>query len=106
MRDDEDGGLDWDEYMAMSEAEVAALEARLLSEYRAMLDAMPPGQYYRYQRGKWLDIVRDKRRFLRNGDVARIEVIDEMFRAGIRTAQVMFLKLRAYRATGAWPGSG
>jgi hypothetical protein len=102
--DDNDDDMEWDEWMAMTDAQRDATERRVMGEYRRFIDAMTPAQYYRYQRWSWLRILSERREFLRNPAVSRIEIIDQITLESIGRARLALAKLRIWRSTGVYPG--
>lgn len=104
MRDDGDD-LEFQLWCEATDKERDAEFARLEAKYIAWRDSLTPQQEYRVDRGSLLRAIRDNRRRLRDPTLARIEVIDELWRQHIRRNQVRLLELRTWRATGVYPGS-
>jgi hypothetical protein len=111
MDDFDDDLTDADDWMDMTDAELAAAERRqdaeldnLMREHCARLDAMTLPQRVAYHRGSWLRIIRANRRRLADLKLARVDVINEILREGIRKGRRELLKLRIWRETGTYPG--
>lgn len=110
---DDDFELEMERYLARTPAEQAAedikIEAKItncMNERQAWLDSLPLGKRVGYLAGCWLSNIRDNRRRLADPRLWHCEAIDEIWRKGIRHAQIELLRLRVYRSTGSWPGSG
>lgn len=103
--DSEIDEVEWDRAMLMSEAEVDAEIAVINREFQAHLDTMTSLQEYRYWRHYILTSIMANRRRLRNPNLARIEIIDKMWRDGIKKSQLSLLKHRHHLRTGVWPGA-
>jgi len=100
-------GPDDDEYerfMSLSESEADAELEQANREFSEFCGKMTLLQEYRYWRRYILTTIMQNRRRLRNPALARIEVIDEMWRQGIRKSQQCLLKHRHHLRTGIWPG--
>jgi hypothetical protein len=105
MRDPEIDDAEWQRVMSMTEAQIDAEWKAAESEYTAFLKAMSRMEEYRYWRRYILTSIMANRRRLRDPSLARIEVIDKMFRDGIRKSQLSLLKWREHLRTGVFPGT-
>jgi hypothetical protein len=98
--------LEWDEWMKLTDDQQEAIIDREMKELEDALEAMTvPQQVAHHRHFCLLNIVR-ARKFLRNPEMRRVEVIDEHFKGSIKRSQVRLLKLRSWRATGTYPGEG
>jgi hypothetical protein len=104
-RDVEIDEAEWDRAMTLSEAQLDTELEVAERRFDAMLKAMTPLQEYRYWRRYVLTSIMENRRRLRDTKLARIDVIDEMWRNGIKRSQRSLLKHRHHLRTGIWPGS-
>lgn len=105
MTADEDD-LDWDEWMNLTDAQQEATIDREMAALQRKLDAMTvPQQVAHHRHFALLNILSNRKR-LRNPGLHRIEIIDDYFRKSIKRGQLRLLKLRAWRATGVYPGEG
>lgn len=73
-------------------------------QFEEFQNAMTPIQSYRYWRRYILTSIMENRRRLRNPKLARIDVIDQMFRDSIKRSQHSLAKHRHHLRTGIWPG--
>lgn len=103
MSEDEDEDLDWDEWMQMTEAQHEAILARHVAEHNRWFDSLGPLGQYRYLRRSALRTISEARERLRNPDW-RMRAIDFLGHDQIRRARRRLMKLRAWRATGVYPG--
>jgi hypothetical protein len=99
--DEDDFALFCEMTEEQSEAEVARVE----KEFFDGIDRMTPLDQYRYWRRYVLTNIMTSRRRLRDPRLTRIDVIDEMWREGIKRSQKSLLKHRHHLQTGVWPGS-
>lgn len=100
--------IDEDEFALfceMTEEESEAEVARAEKEFFDGVDRMTPLAQYRYWRRYVLTSIMENRRRLRDPKLARIEVIDELWRNSIKRSQQSLLKHRHKLHTGQWPGS-
>lgn len=97
--------VDWERYLSLSEAEADAECEAVNREFEAFLRAMTPLQEYRYWRRYILTSIMQNRRRLRDPKLARIEIIDQMWRESIKRSQHSLLKHRHHLRTGVWPGA-
>lgn len=99
--------IDEDEFALfceMTEEQADAEVARADSDFEAMLARMTPLEEYRYWRRYVLTSIMENRRRLRNPNLARVEIIDQLWRDGIKQSQRSLLKHRHHLHTGIWPG--
>ena len=99
--------IDEDEFALfceMTEEQVDVEVDRADKKFSAMLGRMTPLEEYRFWRRYILQNIIDNRRRLRNPNLARIEVIDQLWRDGIKESQRSLLKHRHFLRTGIWPG--
>jgi len=99
--------IDEDEFALfceMTEEQVEAEGDRANKDFAAMLDRMTLLEEYRFWRRYILQNIIDNRRRLRNPNLARIEIIDQLWRDGIKKSQHSLLKHRHHLRTGVWPG--
>ena len=96
--EEDDSDIDWDEWMAMSDAQRDAIHDGALRDYIAMIDAMSRDQYYAYRRGKRVALCLRWRRMIRECDLPFMQ-------ENLRRGQRMLLELRIERRTGIAPGS-
>ena len=95
---DEDDEIDWDEWMAMSQAQRDAIHDGAMRDYNAMIDGMSRDQYYVYRRHNRVALCLNWRRLIRDHDMPYLQT-------SLRRAQRMLLELRIERRTGIAPGS-
>ena len=81
---------DFDEIMAMSDADLDQELAAAEREYIAMIDAMSRDEFYAYRRKKRVDLCRRWRRLIREGDMP-------FLRTQLRSTQRGLLALREER---------
>ena len=91
-------------FCEMTEEQVEAEGKRVNDDFAAMLNRMTPLQEYRYWRRYILTNIMENRRRLRDPKLARIEIIDQMWRKSIKRSQRSLLKHRQHLRTGIWPG--
>lgn len=103
-RDIDIDDAEWDRWMSLSETEAEAEVAAADREFEEFVGSMSPLQSYRFWRRFILTSIMENRRRLRDPDLARIAVIDQMFRDGIKRYQHSLLKHRHHLRTGVWPG--
>lgn len=103
-RDNEFDEAEWDRWMTLSESQAEAEVAAADREFTEFCNSMSPLQSYRYWRRFILTSIMENRRRLVNPELARIAIIDQMFRDGIKRSQHSLLKHRHYLKTGIWPG--
>lgn len=99
--------IDEDEFALfceMTEEQADAELARANKDFANMLDRMTPLAKYRYWRHFILTSIMENRRRLRNPNLARVEIIDQLWREGIKKSQLSLLKHRHHLQTGVWPG--
>lgn len=104
-RDHEIDDAEWQRVMALSEAQIEAEWQAIDREYTEFLKAMTRMEEYRYWRRYILISIMENRRRLRNPNLARIEIIDQMWRESIKRSQRSLWKHRHHLRTGVWPGS-
>jgi hypothetical protein len=97
--------LDWDEWTELTDAQQEAIVAREMAELERRLDAMTIPQQVAHHRHFVLKSIKENRRRLHDPNLARIEIIDQHWRQGIKRSQIRLLKLRVWRATGIYPGA-
>ena len=93
MTDDEE----WERWMALSDAEQDAETITAIVEFNRVTAAMSLEQHARALRRMALKNCLNWRQLLRSFDLG-------MFREHLRSAQKRLVKVRAYRATGIYPG--
>ncbi|HLH94975.1 MAG TPA: hypothetical protein VKW08_07645 [Xanthobacteraceae bacterium] len=103
MTNDDD--LEWELWLELTDDQQQAILDREMAAYQRKLDAMTVPQQIAHHRRRDLEGILENRRRLRDPKLCRIEVIDQIFRDHIRSAQLRLLKLRAWRSTGIYPGS-
>ena len=99
-----DDDLDWEEWMAMSDAQQDAFLNRQREEYTRRLRSMTIPQQVAHHRHFVLQLIKDNRRRLRDPNLNTIEIINNLWRDGIRRGQIRLVKLRIWRETGVYPG--
>jgi hypothetical protein len=100
---------EFDLLMEMTDAELAAEEAALdreIEEQERRIASWPIARQVAYHRGASLRIICDNRRRLRDPALNTIPFITERWRESMRRSQRYLVKLRIWRATGAFPGEG
>lgn len=95
---------EWDRWMKLSERQMEAEVEAEERKFTEFLNAMTPLQSYRYWRRFLLLSCMENRRRLRDPNLARIEIVDQMFRDSIKRSQHSMLKHRHHLRTGVWPG--
>ena len=85
--------VDWDEWLAMSEAQREAALQNELKDYYTWLDSMDMKQYYKYKRGFVLHTIRGWRHILKTMDI-------EFVRERLKISQRRLVALRQFRVTG------
>lgn len=90
--------LDWDEWMEMTDEQQEALLAREMAAYNRRFDGLTRRQQIAHCRRGALDSCMAWRKILKRMDL-------DCFRDHLRSAQIRLLKIRAWRATGVYPGS-
>lgn len=95
---------EWDRWMTLSESEAEAEVAAADREFDEFCKSMTPLQSYRFWRRYILISIMENRRRLRDPNLARIAIVDQMFREGIKRSQRSLLKQRHHFQTGFWPG--
>lgn len=95
---------EWDRWMTLSDAQMDAEVEAEDRKFTEFLDAMTPLQSYRYWRHFILTSIMENRRRLVDPKLARIAIVDQMFRDGIKRSQHSLLKHRHHLRTGIWPG--
>jgi hypothetical protein len=105
MTDDGEIWDDWDEWIQLSDAAQDAILNAEMARYQRMLDAMTVREQVAHHRHFVLNSIMQNRRRLRDPNLRRIDVIDELWRNHIRLSQKRLLKLRIWRATGTYPGA-
>lgn len=103
---DDDDDLDMDEWMAMSDAERDAAEAREWRKYDNWRNSLTIEQEIRVDTRSALHSIMENRRRLRTPHLCTIPFITELWKEGIRRRQRQLVKLRIFRSTGARPGQG
>lgn len=98
-QDDDDFEERFEEFCAMSEAEVDAVLEREMAAYNRWWDSLTPLQRYRISRSSALEGCLVWRRSIRSG------LDSEFFVEQLRNRQKRLVKLRIERATGVYPGS-
>jgi hypothetical protein len=94
-----DDDLDWDEWMEMTDAQQEAALEREMQLYNEWWDSLTPLEQYRHSRRSAVEgclVWRKSMRALGGGD---------FLREYLRQRQLRLVKLRVWRATGAYPGS-
>ena len=97
--DDDDFEERFEEFCAMSEAEVEAVLEREMAAYNRWWDSLPPLRQYQVSRGMALEGCRNWRKLIRQGWCV------ELFTGYLRDRQKRLVKLRIERSTGVYPGS-
>ena len=105
-RDIEIDEVEWERYQSLSETQADAELEAANRQYAEFLNAMTPLQEYRYWRRYILTSIMENRRRLRNPNLARVAIIDQMWRESIKRSQHSLLKHRHHLRTGVWPGEG
>lgn len=95
---------EWDRWMTLSESQAAAEVEAADREFDNFLAAMTPLQAYRFWRRYVLTSIMENRRRLVDPKLARIAIVDQMFRDGIKKSQRSLLKHRHHFQTRVWPG--
>lgn len=104
--DDEDDDLRWEEWLELTDAQQEAACERAEREYFGWLEALAPADRYRVNRGQALRALASARRLLADPFMGKLECIREMQEARIADNRLWLAKLRIYRKTGVFPGSG
>lgn len=89
---------DWDEWMAMTDAQRDAIHDGALRDYDAMINAMSRDEFYAYRRHKRVALCLRWRRLIREFNMPFMQ-------ENLRRGQRMLLELRIERRTGIAPGS-
>lgn len=103
-RGDEIDEAEWSRWMTLSESEAEAEVAAADRDFQKFCNSMSPLQSYRFWRRYVLISIMENRRRLRDPRLARIAIVDQMFREGIKRSQRSLLKHRHHFQTGQWPG--
>lgn len=107
MKDLDD--LTEDDFMEMSEADMAKVDAMLDQELEHF-DRWYRGLSFKgkiaYNRREALRAIGETRRRLHDPKFAGIEFLLEMTRASLRRQQIRLVKIRIWRSTGIYPGQG
>lgn len=106
--DDDDDMIDDDvameEWLKLSEEQQEAQVAREMAEHNRWFDNLPHGEQIKVLIRSNLRGIKENRVRLSKPELCTIPFIVDLWRKGIRDAQVRLLKLRAYRSTGIYPG--
>ena len=97
---DERDDLEWEEWMAKTDAQQDAELDRAMDEYARMMRAMSPDSAYRYRRKRHLELCLAWRKHLRTWPGLPV------FEKHLRRCQMMLVELRAGRAHGTDVGHG
>lgn len=89
---------DLDEWMKMTDEQQEAILAREMAAYNRWWDSLTPGQQYASSRHRTLKNCMAWRKHLKTMNI-------DCFREHLRDAQIRLLKIRAWRATGVYPGN-
>lgn len=92
-----DDDLDWDEWMQMTDAQQDAALEREMQIYNEWWDSLTPLEQYRSSRRTTLEGCLVYRKAMRS--------LGDFMREYLRQRQIRLVKLRVWRATGAYPGS-
>lgn len=92
--DDDHDTIDWDEWLAMSDAEQEAEWQSALRQYNEMIDHMTPDELFHYRRSRNLDLCIKIR-----SNMKAFPGI-EIFRHSLRDTQRRLLALRIEHRTG------
>jgi hypothetical protein len=98
--------IEWVEWLELTDDQQEATIDREMAALQRKLDAMTLRQQVVHHRHFVLESIRENRARLRNPELARIEIIDQLWRDHIRRSQLRLLKLRIWRSTGIYPGEG
>lgn len=100
--DDDDFEERFEEFCAMSEAEVDAALEREMAAYDKWYDSLTPLQQYRHSRRLAVENCRGWRKLTRENPW----MSGEYWNRQQRDRQIRLVKLRIWRVTGVYPGSG
>ena len=98
--------IEWEEWLELTDDQQEAIIDREMAALQRKLDAMTVAQQVAHHRHFTLESIRENRARLHNPKLARIEIIDQLFRESIRRSRLRLLKLRIWRSTGTYPGQG
>lgn len=96
--DDEDD-LDWEEWLDLSDEQQEAILERELSDYDRWYARLSTAEKIAHHRKNTIDHLKRCRRIIRKFDF-------HYLRDHVQRAQIRLVKLRVWRATGIYPGSG
>lgn len=97
MTDDVEDDLEWEEWMALSEAEVERRCEVAMREYADLYNRLPVAEQQRHSIRMVLGTCAGWRRHIRRWDLP-------IFHDYLRKSQMSLVKLRAWRQTGIRPG--
>jgi hypothetical protein len=103
-RSNEFDDAEWDRWMTLTEEQANAEVEAADREFADFVNAMTPLEAYRFWRRYILISIMENRRRLVDPKLARIAIVDQMFRDGIKKSQHSLLKHRHHLRTGVWPG--
>ena len=107
IREGYDDDLAFEEFLALpkadQEAELRRAEEELkwvLQIQEDWLSSLPASRRFDYLRHRWLGHARKNRLRLRDNQLNKIACVNEVWRQGIRTAQLALVRLRQWRGGG------
>lgn len=102
-----DDDLAFEEFLALpsadQDAELRRAEEELkwvLKVQEDWLSSLPASQRFAYLRRRWINHAQKNRLRLRDNQLNKIECVNEVWRQGIRTAQLALVRLREWRRGG------
>lgn len=98
--------LEWEDWLKLTDAQQDAACEREERKFFAMLEAMPLRRRVAYERGSTLRSLAQARRILADPLLGQMEFMQTMQRKRIADCRIRLVKLRVWRATGQYPGSG
>lgn len=98
--------LEWEDWIKLTDAQQDAICEREERKFFAMLEAMPLRERIAYERGSALRSIASARRLLADPVLGQMEFMQTMQRKRIADRRLRLVKLRVWRSTGQYPGSG
>lgn len=92
--------LEFEEWDRLTDEQQEAIVQREEARYFRWLDSLSPDQRYAYHRGKAVENCLRWRKIMREHGM-----VGEFWTGMLRQRQIRLVKLRAWRATGVYPGT-
>jgi hypothetical protein len=101
-----DDDIAMEEWMDMTEAQQDAALNREMDKYNRWYDHLTLKQKIRVDTRSAMRSIKENRRRLQTPELCTIEYVVGLWRDGLRRGQLRLVKIRAWRATGIYPGEG